>query len=537
MTSHHGSTRSPLTVALAILFASCGGGGGGGSATPTPPSAAFSASPTGTGVAGVTTFTFVAGGVSSASASWDFGDGTTGSGSTVTHVYGREGTFRVVLTVGGAATATTADAHVAVRTLSGTWSSLPVSGVWHELRVIQQGTELAGDWTVYIEPGSPWYTPGGSNLETSPLHGTVASPRVIALSQSGECRRAITNGTANESLTQMGGGSASYGSSACGGGASGFTGWQFYRTPPTALPTAASAKTYLDQILNVMQVNSINRAKIDWSDFRSRVIARAQGAQSIADLYPAISLALGLLGDHHSFYQAAPGSGGVGNPNGRYCTAPATASPSIPADIGYVRITEFGYTQPGSDVAFADQVENQIRSRDAAGLPGWIVDLRGNGGGDMWPMIAGVGSVLGDGVAGYFVPPLEGPSIPWGYRNGASFSGDSIAVRTSHPYVLIAPAPRVAVLTDAAVASSGEAVVVAFRARPHTHSFGGATCGLSTSNEGFRLTDGATLLLTTSVMADRTLASYGESIAPDETVAGDAEVVARAIAWLRSTAD
>jgi carboxyl-terminal processing protease len=234
---------------------------------------------------------------------------------------------------------------------------------------------------------------------------------------------------------------------------------------------------------------------------------------------------------------AASGSGGVQNPSSPYCLAPAAASPAIPADVGYVRVTEFGYTQPGSDVAFADQVENQIRSRDATGLVGWIVDLRGNGGGDMWPMIAGVGSVLGEGVAGYFVPPLEGTSIPWGYRNGASFSGDSVAVRTSNPYVLIDPAPRVAVLTNGAVASSGEAVVVAFRARPRTRSFGGATCGLSTSNEGFPLTDGATLLLTTAVMADRALTSYGESIAPDVTVAGDAEVVERAIAWLRSTVD
>ena len=151
-------------------------------------------------------------------------------------------------------------------------------------------------------------------------------------------------------------------------------------------------------------------------------------------------------------------------------------------------------------------------------------------------MIAGVGSVLGEGVAGYFVPPLDMPWTAWGHRNGGAFNNDAEVIRTSAPYVLIAPAPKVAVLTDYAVGSSGEAVVVAFRARPRTRSFGSVTRGLSTANEAFALSDGAKLFLTVAVMADRERTLYGDSIVPDESVSGDAEVVQRAIAWLRSGA-
>jgi carboxyl-terminal processing protease len=143
-----------------------------------------------------------------------------------------------------------------------------------------------------------------------------------------------------------------------------------------------------------------------------------------------------------------------------------------------------------------------------------------------------VAPVLGEGVAGYFVPPGASPT-EWGYRSGGAFAGASVVVQTSAPYTLIRPAPRVAVLTDNVVASSGEAVVVAFRARPSTRSFGSATCGLSTANQGFSLSDGASLLLTVSVMADRTLTPYGRPLVPDESVSGDAEVVQAAIAWLR----
>ena len=94
--------------------------------------------------------------------------------------------------------------------------------------------------------------------------------------------------------------------------------------------------------------------------------------------------------------------------------------------------------------------------------------------------------------------------------------------------------PRVAVLTDNGIASSGEATVIAFRGRPDTRSFGDATCGLSTANAGFTMSDGATLLLTVSVMADRTQTKYGDSIPPDEIGTDPGQAVRRALAWLQS---
>jgi C-terminal processing protease CtpA/Prc len=96
------------------------------------------------------------------------------------------------------------------------------------------------------------------------------------------------------------------------------------------------------------------------------------------------------------------------------------------------------------------------------------------------------------------------------------------------PYRLRRERPRVAVLVDNGVASSGEATFIAFRQRADTRSFGVATCGLSTANSGFSMSDGALLNLTVSVMADRTKTRYGDQVAPDEIIADAAQVVARA---------
>jgi hypothetical protein len=57
---------------------------------------------------------------------------------------------------------------------------------------------------------------------------------------------------------------------------------------------------------------------------------------------------------------------------------------------------------------------------------------------------------------------------------------------------------------------------------------------LSTANAPFTLSDGAVLNLTTSVMADRTKARYGDVVPPDELITNRDEVIARAIAWLTS---
>ncbi len=120
----------------------------------------------------------------------------------------------------------------------------------------------------------------------------------------------------------------------------------------------------------------------------------------------------------------------------------------------------------------------------------------------------------------------------WEYRNGASISGGFTAANVTTPYRLRRPQPKVAVLTDNAVASSGEATLIAFIKRPSTRTFGLATCGLSTANRGFPLSDGGNLNLTVSVMADRAKTPYGDQVVPDEVITDQAQVVSRAIAWL-----
>lgn len=296
-------------------------------------------------------------------------------------------------------------------------------------------------------------------------------------------------------------------------------------------PTSELARAYLDQLLGYMQAHSINRLTIDWTAFRSRVFEAASSAQTIADTYPAIRVALGLLADGHSSYQSATGTV-LAVPTRSCFVSSFPGIPTLPSTVGYVKVHAFAGSGDAA-TRYANEIQGMIVSADRDGLIGWIVDLRGNGGGNMWPMLAGVGPVLGEDVVGHFVDPT-GVVNAWEYRDGASWHDGVVVQRVDAPYRLRRERPRVAVLTDNGVASSGEATAIAFIRRPDTRSFGTATCGLSTANGRFNMSDGAALALTTAVMADRTRTRYGDTIAPDEIVTDPSRVVQRAVEWLQS---
>jgi C-terminal processing protease CtpA/Prc len=291
-------------------------------------------------------------------------------------------------------------------------------------------------------------------------------------------------------------------------------------TSPTLTPTpilSSQAKAYLTAALDIMQQHSINRKNINWTTVRQQAFAVAAGAKTAADTYAAIQHALTELGDHHSFFVKP-------EPANLLAAAPLTPDQEphgrlLTHRIGYIELPHLEASQQAAQ-QYVMLAQDAIRTVDQAGTCGWIVDLRKNVGGDMWPMLAGVGPILGEGVAGSFVYP-DGVKHAWGYYHGQAQLAGATQIGAESPYHLKHPLPPVAVLTSPITASSGEAITVAFRGRPHTRSFGGPTYGIPTDTDDFRLRDGALLVLTVAVSADRTGQTYDNAIAPDQPVPVD----------------
>lgn len=296
---------------------------------------------------------------------------------------------------------------------------------------------------------------------------------------------------------------------------------------------SAEARAYLEAVVETMEAHAVVRHTIDWASFRSEVFGRAAGAQRISDTYPAIERALRLLQDHRSSFRTVEGT--LLFATLRPCAAAVAEEPLLPPGIGYVRIGPFTEGSMDAD-GYLGSIQEELAERDGEDVIGWIVDLRGNVGGDPWVMLAGAGPVLGEGVVGYFVD-ADGGTEAWEYRDDAIWLNGAEMRRVAEPYRLLREAPRVAVLTDNRVIGEGEAVAIAFRGRPDARSFGQATCGVPLWTRRFTMSDGGILNLAVARMADRTGQVYADEVPPDEPGLGISEPVDRAVDWLQSEAD
>ena len=119
------------------------------------------------------------------------------------------------------------------------------------------------------------------------------------------------------------------------------------------------ARNYLNEVLDLMEANSINRYRIDWPDFKTRVFEKVIGAETIQDVYPGIREALSLLGDNHSSYILV--NGGRIFEGTLQCGDENLGILSIPENIGYVKVNSFGGTSNGADaISFAREIQDQI---------------------------------------------------------------------------------------------------------------------------------------------------------------------------------
>lgn len=278
----------------------------------------------------------------------------------------------------------------------------------------------------------------------------------------------------------------------------------------------ASAYEMLDIAISTISVNALNAGRVDWSAERERSLTSDLKHLPAQEAYSRIQKLLTALEDRHSFVLPPE--------NAASYRANAIATRAIEAreikDIGYLLVPGLRGTAVGESGAFSDQLCQQVSRLAPAASAGWIIDLRANTGGNMWPMINGLRPLLGDAGIGAF-RDRDGVSTPWRSRLSAACVVD------------LSKSP-VAVIVGPKTASSGEAVAVAFRARPNTRFFGQPTAGLSTANRTFTLPDGGALLLTTAVFLDRSGAVYLRGVTPDTLVTIDQDAIDAAASWLRA---
>ena len=304
-------------------------------------------------------------------------------------------------------------------------------------------------------------------------------------------------------------------------------------------PPSATVTNYIKEFTGIVKQNSIFVDSLNWTLLDKDIAGFSRGLQTVAEarfVADYLIQQLRAVGDNHSFIQnkvvAEQYRKSNSNPE-------KPLAKLLPGNIGYISVPGFGSTNAAVSVQFATDIQDMIRELDSKSkINGWVVDLRGNTGGNMYPMIAGLGPLTGEGTLGHFIKMVDKRELTtaWFYKKGGSGAGSGTIVKVLKPYKLKNKASKVAVLIGRKTSSSGEMTAISFIGKKSSRLFGTSSGGYTTGNVSFSLSDGSNLLLASSYTADRNMKRYRKKINPDEVVkpvgdGTDGDVKA-ASAWL-----
>ena len=288
------------------------------------------------------------------------------------------------------------------------------------------------------------------------------------------------------------------------------TGRPLFLLPP-------SPQRYAATVLEVADLQAIHADSPDYLAARERALAVAKGASSTAEVHDALDAALTAAGGKHSGILSAAEreEWAISDP-----TPPQVV---ISGSIAIATVPAFdGFASDGR--RYAEILGRGLDSALSGPASCVIVDLRGNGGWDMGPMLAGVSPLLPDGTALEF----ESSSVSTPVTvTGSTVAGGGTPTSVEGVRKHLVPT---AILIDEGTGSSGEATAIAFKGVEGTRFFGRATAGYASANIAFEMPDGALVMVTSANDKDRNSVVYGDNpLIPDEQT-DDALEAAKA--WL-----
>lgn len=307
--------------------------------------------------------------------------------------------------------------------------------------------------------------------------------------------------------------------------------------PSTASP--AQIEKYLTDALALIRSNALFSGAVDWDTVNQQAAETAAHAHSYPGPHRLLASVVKQAGGRHSRLippYPVPRPDGQGAATGR---ANAVTGPVLPAariidGVGYISLPPL---PGGAQLArrYVTVGREQIDAMATAQACGWIVDLRDNTGGNMWPMLAVVAGLLHRGVLGYFARPghsMQAWSLNrWFLRLGRRPMGRA---RSSFRRPDQSP---VAVLTSSHTASAAEAVLVALRSQSSVRTIGAPTAGMTTANHTHLLRDGSRLMISEAYYADAGRQLITGPIGPDQRAGqdGGGDALATALKWIATS--
>ncbi|MCB0761675.1 MAG: hypothetical protein KDC12_09140 [Flavobacteriales bacterium] len=286
-----------------------------------------------------------------------------------------------------------------------------------------------------------------------------------------------------------------------------------------------SMQETLDSVLLVFEEQSLYADRVNWDTLKVQLHTAAAGAQTLDDLSPVFNLLLETLEDEHArvMYQFQPlawYSTGLKPQHTDFDFDELTRIQSeeygfesgmVVDDIGYIRILGMA---PGDEEAKARVIQDSLCSLVENGAERFIVDLRYNTGGTIFPMAEGLSALFEKGTYATAHDLLGENTFDWNFDGGDFYMGGySIGLQNGCGGVERAP---VVVLLSNYTVSSGEALAIMLKSRPNTHFMGNESGGMITVTNFIQLPGDISVVLSTHYLTDRQNTAYRKYVSAEE---------------------
>lgn len=287
-----------------------------------------------------------------------------------------------------------------------------------------------------------------------------------------------------------------------------------------------------DSLYTFIKYNSVFRNSVNWAELDQQFYDRIKQAETLRDTMKCFVSVLENLNDVHSqifldnqYYGHYPSFDEAQllwlkplNDKATEATNQIHAE-LLPHNIGYLRIPSIQVNLPLEINLYAQALYDSISSLAMHGAKSYIIDLRLNGGGNIYPMLSGISSFLGDQLIAFETDADDNVVRKWEIENGNFIIGGFQTTQISADKSLHLDTVPIAVLTGAVTKSAGSMVAIALKKRPNTIFIGEPTAdGYSTSNGYFQFTPNLILNFATNFVADREKFIYKSSVMPDITI-------------------
>lgn len=301
----------------------------------------------------------------------------------------------------------------------------------------------------------------------------------------------------------------------------------------------APCRQYLDEAIERVGKEFLFADRLQLQDLAKALRIAATGAQDIAEMDGTMkelsrkineaTIAAGML-PHGLFQSKTEFAANVSKmpPGGAQQQASGPTAPPLfdarllEKRIGYIRLRSFLQSEPAQGSAYAHALSEAVAGLHQQGADQWVLDLREHGGGTLFPAIAALRPLLGNGAVGHFIDANGKPHTPWlwGAPGGPGETEDA-ASGAKNP-AFDGERQAIAVLLGPKTASSGEMLAIAFHGRANSRSFGAPSAGFTSVVSGMPDRYGNFFGFVSAYAADRNGQRIFPKVVPD-VAAGNGE--------------